>query len=354
MIFRQIVRILKGIAMLSFALALFGVEIGVASADTHIWDGGGGDNNWSTCANWNQTDTCPTSTDSVQFDGTSSKNSTIDGAFAGTIAAFYINAGYGGTITQARSLTASLFSQSAGTFQGGSDTLDFNGEVSINSGATFISTSGTAYFANDFSIAEGAGANAFQHNNGTVVFDSAVRNDFSLDSTNNEDAGSGISVDEIFYNVQVNKDGGGFIRDSGTETMAVLGTLTLTDGYVNTVAGSFVINTFGAISAASTYDGGPSIVKMVGSGTNAATIASGGIMPTFEVNNANATVDFTGSSSTTFAYAVTLTSGVFNQDSAPLVFSGAFSQSGGTFNGGSATLDFNNTLLTRLVTATDT
>src|SRR5687767_1896620 len=49
-------------------------------AATRTWDGGGADNNWSTCANWS-TDTCPVAADNVIFDNTSDKNSTVDAGF---------------------------------------------------------------------------------------------------------------------------------------------------------------------------------------------------------------------------------------------------------------------------------
>ena len=40
---------------------------GTAQADTHTWDSGGGDNNFNTGANWDQSDTAPVDSDSLAF-----------------------------------------------------------------------------------------------------------------------------------------------------------------------------------------------------------------------------------------------------------------------------------------------
>lgn len=68
-----------------------------------IWDGGGGDNNGSTAANWSG-NTAPLSTDVVIFDSTSSKDAVLDASFPATIAGIVIEESYQGTVTLARSL----------------------------------------------------------------------------------------------------------------------------------------------------------------------------------------------------------------------------------------------------------
>jgi len=356
-----------------FGLALFfAVSVNVASADTHVWDGEGANENWSTCANWDVGNTCPVAGDTVTFNATSTKNCTIDASAVASITTFNLSAGYTGTIAQARAFTVSgvttfagagtftgstdaltfsgAYSQSAGIFNAGNQTitfsqpftlatatfngagtLDFNSSFTLNSGAVFISTSGTAYFANAFTIAEGAGANAWQHNNGTVVFDANNTVTLQADSTNTE-------ADETFNNFQLNKSGGALFGVNG-EIVNVLGTLTLTDGSWYT-AGA-ILSGQGAVSIVNTFDGGSGTLRIDGSGVNTVTIPSGMPLPAFTLNNANATVDFTGSTSTTFSGVFTLQAGTFNQGSVPLVFSDAFTQSGGTFNGGSTTIDLN-------------
>jgi len=63
-----------------------------------VWDGGGGDNNWSTGANW-VGDAVPSSTDTVFFDATSAKNAVIDVAFGGTVGSLLISDQYAGSIS---------------------------------------------------------------------------------------------------------------------------------------------------------------------------------------------------------------------------------------------------------------
>ncbi len=65
-------------------LTIFVFSFGRVHAATYTWDGGGGDNNWSTAANWSS-DIVPTSTDAVVFNATSVNNSTIDASFGGTV-----------------------------------------------------------------------------------------------------------------------------------------------------------------------------------------------------------------------------------------------------------------------------
>jgi len=87
-----------------------------AHAASLTWDGGGADNNWSTCANWT-TDTCPIAGDTVTFNATSTKNSTIDAGAPASVATLTIAAGYTGTITLARTFaTTTTFSQATGSF----------------------------------------------------------------------------------------------------------------------------------------------------------------------------------------------------------------------------------------------
>lgn len=93
------------------------------SAVNITWDGGGATNNWSEAANWSG-DTVPGSGDIAVFDGTSTKDATIDAAFAGSVAGMQINAGYTGTITQASGVSLTVgssgYTQTVGTFNAAS------------------------------------------------------------------------------------------------------------------------------------------------------------------------------------------------------------------------------------------
>nr|MBP9752010.1 hypothetical protein [Candidatus Moranbacteria bacterium] len=86
----------------------------IAYGVTRTWDGGGVDgtcggagtaNNWSCAANWSG-DTAPTSNDIALFDGTSTKNATINANIS--VAGIDINTGYTGTITQSGSYTVTV------------------------------------------------------------------------------------------------------------------------------------------------------------------------------------------------------------------------------------------------------
>src|SRR5437667_403475 len=103
---------------------LLGRTSSVSAANTRTWDGGGGDNNWSTCANWDGPDICPVAGDTVTFNSTSTKDSIVDSGFGGSIGVVSIASNYTGTITLAQSLTVtSTFTQNGGTWDSDSQSL---------------------------------------------------------------------------------------------------------------------------------------------------------------------------------------------------------------------------------------
>lgn len=136
------------------------------NAATRTWDGGGGDNNWSTCANWS-TDTCPVSVDTVIFDNNSDKDSSINAGFAGTITTLNILSGYDGTITMERSFATTTFNMASGSFTAANQTLDINGGFTL-SGGNFTSSSSTTTLAGALTV---SGSPVFTHNSGTFTFD---------------------------------------------------------------------------------------------------------------------------------------------------------------------------------------
>ncbi|MGH9821411.1 MAG: hypothetical protein ACRD43_14690, partial [Pyrinomonadaceae bacterium] len=105
----------------------FVISFSARAAGPKTWDGGGLTNNWSDAANWSD-DIIPTSGDDVIFDGTSTKDATIDVDI--TVSSINIGGGYAGTITQSNSASIQIsgcsgkpcFQQSNGTFNGGSST----------------------------------------------------------------------------------------------------------------------------------------------------------------------------------------------------------------------------------------
>jgi hypothetical protein len=137
-----------------------------AQAATRTWTGAGATNNWTDAANWAGS-VIPGASDIATFDGTSTKNATINASI--TVAGITINAGYTGTIAQsagfAATIGASGFSQASGTFSGGTAAIAVNGAF-VLSGGTFTATAGTLSISGNFTESGGT----FNHNGGTVCF----------------------------------------------------------------------------------------------------------------------------------------------------------------------------------------
>jgi CSLREA domain-containing protein len=127
-------------------------DIGAYEAGGVFWDGGGGDNNWTTAANWSR-NALPNASDTVVFNSRSAKDATLNDAF--TLAGLVITSGYEGTLTQVDNLTLSdHFGQSGGTFAGGSGTVDVGGSFDL-SGGTFSSPSGGMAVSGDWNQSGG-------------------------------------------------------------------------------------------------------------------------------------------------------------------------------------------------------
>lgn len=120
-----------------FPIPQLAVKVTHAAGATRTWDGGGGDNNASTAANWSS-DTAPVAGDFVVFDGTSTKNCTWDISSSTTFATFSINSGYSGIISLSQGLSLS------GDFSQATGTITFNAAgISIATLANFSMTGGT-------------------------------------------------------------------------------------------------------------------------------------------------------------------------------------------------------------------
>ena len=106
-----------------------------------VWDGGGTTNNWSDAANWSP-NAVPGPLDYALFNGTSSKNATIDATYGGVVNEVIIDPGYNGTITAARTLTINgQYRQSSGTYSGSTYTFNILGAFRLQ-GGTFFAPSG--------------------------------------------------------------------------------------------------------------------------------------------------------------------------------------------------------------------
>lgn len=114
------------------------------------WDGGGANENWSTQGNWNL-DTVPATTDTITFDGTSTKNCTIDGLGTWSGGTFTITSAYSGTITQSVNITTAAFSKSGGTWTPSGTPTFTSTTFLLQTGGTF--TQGGTFTSTTFTVA---------------------------------------------------------------------------------------------------------------------------------------------------------------------------------------------------------
>ena len=269
-----------------------------ASAAVVTWDGGGGDNNWSTGANWS-TGSSPEIGDIATFDATSTKNVTIDTAI--DVSGIDINTGYSGTVTQDAAVTI-------GT-----------GNMNLDSGAWTVGTSG------DIAISGGIVITAnhtFTHTSGTITI-TGVNKTFDVNSS------------QTISGLTVNLNTSATLTIASGDTIVATGTTTLTEGSINTGT----LETQGPLTVNSTFNGGNGTVKVGGTASTVSTIAAGAGTANFTLSNANATVNTSGSG-TIVMDLFTITAGTFNAGSVTFDVNAGFAQSGGTFQGNTSTIDF--------------
>jgi hypothetical protein len=159
---------LPKVILFAITVTLFSIiTTSKVQAATRTWDGEGGNNDWSTCANWSS-NTCPTSADQVNFDSTSVKDSVIDAGFGGVVNYITVFNTYSGTITQARSLhVLNDFTLNGGSYSAGSHVLDVDGGIGANNAPSFTVSSTNTYAGYYFYVNSN-----FHANGGTITFDS--------------------------------------------------------------------------------------------------------------------------------------------------------------------------------------
>lgn len=290
-------------------LSTFVAHLIPAHAASYTWDGGGSTNNWSDCDNWS-TNVCPTSADTVTFNSTSTKNSTVDASFGGSVTSVNITSAYTGTITLARSLTTSTtFSQAGGTFDAAAQTLTISSSFSLT-GGTFTASSTTMSVAGSFTI---SGSPIFNHNGGTVI-----------------SAGAGtITCNNVSFNLFA------FVN-TGTRTVQSNCNLPLGNNpnLSNTITLNGTLSGAGTLtftSATLTLNSGGSLSGFSGLVANALTINgvyNFGNYSTFDVNSTftlNSGGVFTApSGNATFATGFTLNAGsTFNANGGTVIFDGS-------------------------------
>ena len=200
-------------------LTLAGPPAPTCPGGSVCWDGGGGDANWSTPANW-LPDGVPGTTALVVFNGLSSNNATFD--VADTIAALTIDDGYTGTITMAADLlidhngAGCTFTQKSGTIDLGSTSFTHQCGWTYT-GGTFTAGTGTVVFAGT-PVAMDSGPTIFND----VQISMTSSTDFTVTGTMNVDGN--LSITEV--------------RNIDTGTIKVKGNVTTTD---TSVQGSGII-----------------------------------------------------------------------------------------------------------------
>jgi len=319
-----------------------------AAALALTWDGGGVDNNWSTCENWTS-DTCPSSGDALTFNSTSTKDSVVDVGFGGVITSINITTGYSGTVSLSRSLqTTSTFTHTTGTFTANAQTLDVDGSF-VTTGGTFNASSGNMTLGSSVTI--GASA-TFNHNSGnftidtvngaTIACNNAVFNLVTFAHTGStKTISSGCNM-PLGNNPTIGSGSASVTLSgtlSGTGTLSMVGALTLNS--TSSLSGFTGYSTTSTLTLATvTVDFSSYTTFVVGS-----TVSISGATVLTLPNNADFNGAFTTSATTTlnmpsgsvfFAGNVTLTAGTtFNANSGTVTLDGSTATitcNGATFN----------------------
>jgi hypothetical protein len=133
------------------------------------WTNGNNTGLWNDAANWSPTGV-PSSADDVQFDATSSDNCFISTGGTVQVAAFTINSGYGGIVSQNAGTPLEMgdFVQAGGSFVGSSSAV--NSSILIEgtftkTGGTYTATNGKTTIGKDF----GGNVTLFLHAAGTFI-----------------------------------------------------------------------------------------------------------------------------------------------------------------------------------------
>lgn len=302
--------------------------------------------NWNSTLNWSTTSggaggaSVPGSGDIAIFNGSGTGNCTINATV--NVAGFSIVSGYTGTISQgANTVTVgtSHFSQAAGTFTGGSVTIDINGTFTL-SGGTFTATT------SDFKIGSSVTSTStifthsggtFNHNNGTTIFD-------ANNSTNT------FTVDVItatqFYNVKVEHNSG--ISNTSTMQSGTNDTIKAVNDFTHQksalkgvwrVQGNFIVG--------SMANGGTGNTIMYGTGNKTYAFTSGGRASNLIINKSSGTVTSAFGTTDFSVQSFKLTAGSFTSPTGNLNIGGTwasnatvFEHVAGTFTHNSATTVF--------------
>lgn len=302
------------LSVIALSITFIVFNIYKSSAATRTWDNGGGDNLWSTDANWSD-NTEPGSGDIALFNATSITNCNIDANI--NIAGIDVQSGYTGTITQGDfpinvGTSDAIFDfGTGGAFSGDNDKEIVVADEFKLLGGTFTSTRGVLEIKGNYTKESDA---TFSHNNGRVEFSTNSLN-ITGNTTFNDLKFSGTSS-HVFT-----------ISTSPATTLTVGGTLT------GTGSGSFVLNgnvidALGNVTFAnSRAQGGSALIRLSGQGSIKQTLTGSqqdidmhyGIMPNVEIA-ACATCTVTLVDTVSIGKDFTYTSGVLDPGTSKLGF----------------------------------
>jgi hypothetical protein len=336
------VKTLRAIGPLAAVLVLFSSAVRPAAAANRYWIATTAQN-WSNTAYWSTTSNgsggsaVPTSLDTVYFDGLNGHTGTC--TINANAAASSITIGGAVTVTQSSAYTVTVggaFTQSAGTFTGGSGAITV-GSLALSGTGSFTATSGTLTISGSAGFAFTGGA--FNASSGTVSFSYAGSQPVAGATYNNLTIGGGISsVKTLSGPITVN----GALTISSSTTLN-----TSASNYGVTLKGNFTKSgTFTANASPITIGGtGTQTIgafattgSVTASNTGTATlgVTTGGALT---VSGAGGTLALGGSATFT---SVTLSAGAFNGGSSALTISGSggFVSAGGAFNAGTGTVTY--------------
>ncbi len=334
--------------------------LNVAEAAVRTWDGGGGTNSWSNAANWSA-DTVPTAADEVVFNATSTKNSTIDAAFAGTVGSISVNAGYTGTITTSRLLTVTQsggmsgnISIGAGTWNVGTQTINLEGNWLKTGGIFNPGSSGTVIFGGSSGTqtidAGGQNFTNWQHSGASTL---QVNSALSVTNQFNHSNGTfNLNGQNMTVNGTSNLSGGTLNLSSGTVTLAsiltingatfngdssnlTINTLSFSSGTLVATSGTFNVNG-NWVRTGGTFTPGAGTVNFTGVNQN----VNGGGAAFFNIlHNGTGTLTMTGN--LTVDGTLTNQAGDFNANTRVLVVTGLAGFNAGNYFSSTASQTFN-------------
>jgi hypothetical protein len=232
------------------------------------------------------------------INGPASGTTTFDGRFTVSSGSYV---GSAGDLTLTGGLTVS-----GGSFNGGSGAIDNNGTFVLSGvGTTFTSTTGTFFNSSTFTHTD---SSTFTHNSGTVTFDGSSA---TID----------VNASETFGNLNFNATTSATKTISSGDTLIVTGTLTLSDGNINTGT----VEARDTITPGAGFDGGSALLNIT-QGSTDINLVAGGQMP-----------------------AVTLAANriINGVSSGTVIFDGDFILTNGSFVGGAGDLDLNGTSTTQ-------